>query len=103
QLPKTRDLPLQLGAAVAGDAGAAVGAAHELDMETETQVRGRGSQRRRVLARERVDHQARAGEDPSTMCLEDPSIDAGAHPEVVAVDDQVPHRNGRPSLLPAHS
>src|SRR5207247_10101014 len=43
------------------------------------------------LARRPVHQQARAREDPATVSLDDPQVDARAHAEVVSGDDEPLH------------
>src|SRR5213592_4291599 len=53
------------------------------------------------LARRPVHQQARAREDPPTVSLDDPQVDARAHAEVVYGDDEPLHE--RVPLAPAAS
>lgn len=61
----------------------------ELQVQTHAQSRQFLRQSRGLLRGRTVDHQARAGDDPVKMRLNDSTVDPGAHPQVVPVHDQV--------------
>src|SRR5438876_157497 len=64
----------------------------QIDMQPHAQRRRASTQSDRLLRGRRVDHQAGAGQDALLMRLDDSPIDAGGRSEIVAVDDEILHR-----------